>query len=328
MKVIIALLLFATVTPSQAKYKTLEEIQDHRAKGNGIKRKFTKPFFYSPLDTVIPKKHRDRVDHLRKMKKERKHHTSFNLYDLLIPSAEAMACKPIVAPTSTPTPTVSPSPVTSVSPTPVSSATKVDLRNCATSVKTQTSPHCTAYGLAASMEEKMCDGRELSEAQIWSLYRVYDVDAALNGTTGQLITTRALWPEDYTLGLNGYAAEAKTRLLRATYLGDDYDQYIPAMKQALRDGKPVYIGFAVWVDLAEGREIVTAANGVTKGGHAVSVVGFMDDAKAAGGGYFILKNSWGVEAHDKGYAYVEYAACESNGAYCFMYSIDSVEKLK
>lgn len=43
------------------------------------------------------------------------------------------------------------------------------------------------------------------------------------------------------------------------------------------------------------------------GGHAVFVCGYVDDKKWRGGGYLIIKNSWGTEWGDKGFFYMPYA---------------------
>lgn len=47
-----------------------------------------------------------------------------------------------------------------------------------------------------------------------------------------------------------------------------------------------------------------------KGMHGLLVVGYVDDKKWEGGGYFIVRNSWGSEWGDKGYGKVSYAYVE------------------
>jgi C1A family cysteine protease len=42
------------------------------------------------------------------------------------------------------------------------------------------------------------------------------------------------------------------------------------------------------------------------GGHALFCCGYQDDTDYAGGGYLIVKNSWGTELFDKGYVYLPY----------------------
>ncbi len=48
--------------------------------------------------------------------------------------------------------------------------------------------------------------------------------------------------------------------------------------------------------------------------HAVDIVGFQDDPNAAGGGYYIVENSWGTGVGVDGFFYVTYAAIESDDA--------------
>ena len=50
------------------------------------------------------------------------------------------------------------------------------------------------------------------------------------------------------------------------------------------------------------------SNGV--GGHAMLLVGYADDETVAGGGYFIVRNSWGEEWGEQGYGKIPYAYIE------------------
>jgi C1A family cysteine protease len=46
--------------------------------------------------------------------------------------------------------------------------------------------------------------------------------------------------------------------------------------------------------------------------HTVSVIGYMDDDLIDGGGYWIIKNSWGTGYGDNGYYYIPYGVLESH----------------
>jgi hypothetical protein len=49
----------------------------------------------------------------------------------------------------------------------------------------------------------------------------------------------------------------------------------------------------------------------------VLIVGYKDDASAPGGGWFIMRNSWGERWAEKGYAYLSYDFLSSYGGYCY-----------
>ena len=46
--------------------------------------------------------------------------------------------------------------------------------------------------------------------------------------------------------------------------------------------------------------------------HVVTVIGYQDDDLVPGGGYWIVKNSWGSDWGDAGYGYVRYGVLESH----------------
>jgi C1A family cysteine protease len=47
--------------------------------------------------------------------------------------------------------------------------------------------------------------------------------------------------------------------------------------------------------------------------HAVAVVGFVDDEAVTGGGYWIIRNSWGTGWGRSGYGYIRYGVLEGHG---------------
>ena len=52
-------------------------------------------------------------------------------------------------------------------------------------------------------------------------------------------------------------------------------------------------------------------NSPMNGTHRVAVVGYRDDASVPGGGYWIIKNSWGTGWGDHGYGYIRYGVLEA-----------------
>lgn len=90
------------------------------------------------------------------------------------------------------------------------------------------------------------------------------------------------------------------------------------VQTALASGNGIALGFQVYESF-ESQEVATtgimpvpSSSERLLGGHAVFVVGYKPDANAAGGGYLIIKNSWGVNWGDHGYFYMPYELL-SNG---------------
>jgi len=83
------------------------------------------------------------------------------------------------------------------------------------------------------------------------------------------------------------------------------------MKKALINKNPVIIGFIVYSSFYKiNKTGIMSYPSTTKervlGGHAVVIVGFNDNYLNTNKGYFICRNSWGVNWGDKGYFYMPY----------------------
>lgn len=90
---------------------------------------------------------------------------------------------------------------------------------------------------------------------------------------------------------------------------------VDRVRQALYRGYPVILSFNANSDF----RVATQKNGVVSWvfkvpgcpsgicGHAVLAIGYQDDQDIEGGGYIIIKNSWGTDWGDSGYAYLTYA---------------------
>lgn len=85
------------------------------------------------------------------------------------------------------------------------------------------------------------------------------------------------------------------------------------VQTCLAGGNGVVIGFDVYESFesdavaATGRVPMPLPGEQLLGGHCVFVCGYKKDASWAGGGYLIVKNSWGVDWGDKGYFYLPWA---------------------
>lgn len=63
-------------------------------------------------------------------------------------------------------------------------------------------------------------------------------------------------------------------------------------------------------DTAETVEKLSVLDSHSSGGHAMLLVGYVDDDSVVGGGYFIVRNSWGEEWGENGYGKLPYAYVE------------------
>jgi hypothetical protein len=64
-------------------------------------------------------------------------------------------------------------------------------------------------------------------------------------------------------------------------------------------------------------------DGKNKSGHGVILVGYGLDKKMAGGGYFILRNSWGTKFADRGYAGITFEYAKKYGIDAYIVTIRS-----
>jgi C1A family cysteine protease len=180
----------------------------------------------------------------------------------------------------------------------------VDLRNRDSGIRDQGNEGlCTAFGLASDMENLIGQKQhtDLSEAHFWSLYREYSVDSAMDTALSQGIMDEQYWPYGGKKQKNSNKS-ALTHVTSSTYLSAN----IGAAVKALSKGLPLYVGLSTPNDLYNCDVTVQGNQGDAGGGHAVAVVGYRLDARAPGGGYFIVKNSWGKSCGDKGYQYMSF----------------------
>ncbi len=311
MKNIVYLIAGLLCLNSQAALTTDQVVQEFHEPGHipqGLK-----PRSYHKLHEVIPPQTQKKIKQKKvqdtKEKKETKKVSFFNF----LPSAEAAGKSNS---SSRVVPAVQPA-------TPVS---HVDLREFDSPIRNQWDGTCTAHGLIATLENHLnrVNHQGLSTRYFWSQYQKYSAQAAIQAATANRQIAENLWPQNKlkptVLDPSVYG---QYQMTGSAYLGDN----IPNVIQALNTKTPVYVAMSVPSDMASCRATIRPTTGITSGGHALAVVGYVLNSSISGGGYLILKNSWGTECGDAGYQYFPMSLCDKRGMYCMFWSIQGAKKI-
>ncbi len=202
---------------------------------------------------------------------------------------------------------------------------EVDLRFRDTPVKSQFGGTCTTFGMIGAMENKAAENQtvNLSERHFWSLYGRYDASLAFKTATKNKVTDESYWPQEQTRPNAGYQEAAHTKLTKAEALGDTSEAVKNAIKN-LDQHHSIYIAIQVPQDMGSCKATISPDSPRSKGQHALAVVGYRLDETIKGGGYFIIKNSWGSDCGDKGYQYFPFFICGRKGMYCDFWAIQEV----
>jgi C1A family cysteine protease len=87
---------------------------------------------------------------------------------------------------------------------------------------------------------------------------------------------------------------------------------IDSIKNALTTYGPLVTTMDVYGDFFSYRSgVYEYVSGTYQGGHAILIVGYQDDPSVHGGGYFIVKNSWGTGWGEAGYFRISYSQASS-----------------
>lgn len=203
---------------------------------------------------------------------------------------------------------------------------EIDLRNRDSSpIKSQDNGKCTAFSGVAIMENLLNrngnkPGLNLSEWHAWSKYNQYSCSAFINAITQNYICDEKDFKQ-YGKETIQCTKGAYVKIKSQQYIGDN----IEAMKAALSQGNPVYIGMSTPNSMLNCDKVINPNNGAANGGHALAVVGYYTQGTETFG---IFKNSWGSNCGDKGYNYVPMSICKQKGFYCQMWEISEVETIK
>ncbi|MCS6886979.1 C1 family peptidase [Chloroflexus sp.] len=194
---------------------------------------------------------------------------------------------------------------------------------------------CVAFTIAAMVQTLSKDPTDLSEQFIYWISKDRDRIPGDVGTN-PLVALRAVaelgvcreetWPyrpEPVDHANPGHERPSEAAFREAKQRRIAEVEQLPArdvnqIKAALAAGKPVLIGLMIgehWTSSGQVRRIGRvrrALPGEQKlGGHAMCALGYRDDPTAPGGGYFIVRNSWGSDWANEnpdgpGYCYVPY----------------------
>jgi C1A family cysteine protease len=219
----------------------------------------------------------------------------------------------------------------------------VDMRNLCSPVRDQGHiGSCTGFAIGSGLREflEIKSGKPNPEVELSPLFIYYEerkIEGTINTDAGARIrdglkvlakmgvcpetddpypaNASTLQPNDPVL----LAAIAKAPAAKA--LSDDKNFKINTfqrittlfgLKQALAQGNGCVLGVAVYESFESssaqktGHIPIPKPNEQLLGGHALFCCGYKDDASYPGGGYLIVKNSWGTGFGDKGYIYLPY----------------------
>lgn len=209
---------------------------------------------------------------------------------------------------------------------------EVDLRPFDTPIKSQFGGTCTTFGLIAAMEN-LINSRynrdspenralvDLSERHLWNTYRSYDDVTAMSSALKNYITEENYWPQNKARPYANYLNHAHTKLLSSVYVEDNINKAILALAR----GNPIYIGLSTTKGMTSCAAVINPHSPLDNGGHALAVVGYHLDDQIIGGGYFIIKNSWGSDCADHGYQYLPFYHCQRKNMYCTMWELTDID---
>jgi hypothetical protein len=143
-------------------------------------------------------------------------------------------------------------------------------------------------------------------------------------------TTIPVAPNNHTLGSQSGSTSSSGATTTSGYyvISSTGTTLVNDVKTALLNNKPVMMGFNVYDNTRtyqyfEGLSTTSytynplssngnLASGVRLlGGHAVPIVGYINDSTKPGGGVFIVQNSWGTPWGNHGYFYLPYSVIQS-----------------
>ena len=205
----------------------------------------------------------------------------------------------------------------------------VDLRRLCSPVRDQGQlGSCTGFAIAVGMREFLLNKQGAPFVQLSPLYVYYEErlrehtvsqDAGAQPRDGfKVLAKLGCAPEsDDVYDITKFTQPPSKQAVQdaANYKIAAYHRLVgqAAMQACLAGGNGFVMGFTVFESFESdavaktGKMPMPAANEQTLGGHAVFCAGYQTDASVAGGGFFIIKNSWSTSWGDQGYFYMPFA---------------------
>jgi hypothetical protein len=176
---------------------------------------------------------------------------------------------------------------------------------------------CLAFTLVSMYQHTSGDLSDLSEQFLYWACKERDgipdvpgtrPDVALRVLQEMGVCAESTWPYqpqpipgDQGQGPPPPMALSEARLRRISSFSSLPARGVRHLQYELKEGKVVLIGLPIfehWLDTWQARTLGRVRKPLPgeseRGGHAMTVMGYRDDASAPGQGYFIVRNSWGT----------------------------------
>jgi len=200
---------------------------------------------------------------------------------------------------------------------------QLDLRAFDTPVKNQGSrPWCTAFATIGAVEnlgKKFFQTElDLSEIHHFKSYGVYQTSPSLNAARSIGFIDEVLWPY-YGSKQPGADSKVRAKIKASRKIQLNLSDVV----SSIRNGEPVIINLDVNSSFMRPKAGgVIVPGGSSQGGHAIALTGVVLDDRVGGGGYFVIKNSWGSSWGDHGYGYVPFSYCQYS--YCYAWALSDI----